>query len=171
MGIQISRGHDVARAEGISLGNGRNSSKLPGHISGAFIFSQLSIAPNCVESAVIKQDDDPTKQSPIMDVEISEANGLATADTKSNFVGDFTIPLLRGVGQNESVTLRFLHPDYVPLDLTELVSNKLIIVHLVPIRKEQKKQKFSPIILRLPSRTSESDIPRNPRPRTISAQG
>ena len=89
-----------------------------------------------LRGAVIKQDDDPTKRSPIMDVEISEANGLATSSTKSNFMGYFTIPLLRGVGQNESVTLRFIHQDYVPLDLTQLVSDKLTIVHLVPIHKD-----------------------------------
>ena len=93
-----------------------------------------------LRGAVIKQDDDPIKQSPIMDVNVSEANGLAATDTKSNFVGYFTIPLLRGVGQNESVTLRFLHPDYVPLDLTELATDKLIIVHLVPIHKEAQEK-------------------------------
>jgi hypothetical protein len=111
---------------------------------GLSFFRNYQLRPIVLRGAVIKQDDDPTKQSPIMDVDISEANGLATADTKSNFVGDFTIPLLRGVGQNESVTLRFLHPDYVPLDLTQLVSNKLIIVHLVPIRKETEEAKVQP---------------------------
>lgn len=99
-------------------------------------FRNYQRRPLMLRGAVIKQDDDPNKQSPIMDVEISEANGLATTTTKSNFLGSFAIPLIRGVGQNDSVTLRFLHPDYVPLDLTELVGDKLTIVHLIPIRKE-----------------------------------
>src|ERR1700730_10179288 len=60
--------------------------------------------------AVIKQDEDPNKQSPIMDVDVSEANGLAASDAKSNFTGYFAIPLESGVGRNRSVTLRFLHP-------------------------------------------------------------
>jgi hypothetical protein len=97
-------------------------------------FRNYQARPIMLRGAVIKQDNDPIKQSPIMDVEISEANGLATTSTKSNFMGYFTLPLLREVGLNESVTLRFLHPDYVPVDLTELVSDKLTIVHLVPIR-------------------------------------
>ena len=103
---------------------------------GVSYFRNYQSRPLMLRGAVIKQDDDPTKRSPIMDVEISEANGLATSSTKSNFMGYFTIPLLRGVGQNESVTLRFIHQDYVPLDLTQLVSDKLTIVHLVPIHKD-----------------------------------
>jgi hypothetical protein len=97
-----------------------------------------------LRGAVIKQDDDPIKQSPIMDVEISEANGLATTSTKSNFTGAFALPLIRGVGLNDSVTLRFLHSDYVPLELTELASDKLTIVHLVPIRKESEETTVQP---------------------------
>src|SRR5580704_18885180 len=90
-------------------------------------FRNYQKRPTMLRGAVIKQDDDPIKQSPIMDVEVSEANGLATSSTKSNFVGFFSIPLIRGVGRKESVTLRFLHPDYVPLELTELVSDKITI--------------------------------------------
>ncbi len=111
---------------------------------GVVLFRNYERRPIILRGAVIKQDDDPIKQSPIMDVEISEAHGLATSSTKSNFMGYFTIPLLRGVGQNDSVTLRFLHPDYVPMDLTELASDKLTIVHLVPIREETEEKTIQP---------------------------
>ena len=104
------------------------------------MFRNYQSRPIQLRGAIIKQDDDPIKQSPIMDVEISEANGLATTSTKSNFTGFFTLPLIRGVSQNQSVTLRFLHPDYVPLELTELVSDKLIVVHLVPIRRDTEEE-------------------------------
>jgi hypothetical protein len=108
------------------------------------LFRSYESRPILLRGAVIKQDDDPVRQSPIMDVDISEANGLATSGTKSDFVGYFTIPLLRGVGQNQSVTLRFLHPDYVPVDLTELVTDKLTIVHLVPIHREAQVSSAQP---------------------------
>ena len=81
-----------------------------GHISGIAMFRNYQRRPILLRGAVIKQDDDPMKQSPIMDVEISEANGLATSSTKSNFTGYFGSPLSRGVGLNQSVTLRFLPP-------------------------------------------------------------
>ena len=111
---------------------------------GLSFFRNYESRPIVLRGAVIKRDDDPIKQSPIMDVDISEANGLATTSTKSNFMGYFTLPLLRGVGPNESVTLRFLHPDYVPVDLTELVTDKLTIVHLVPIRKDTETSTVQP---------------------------
>ncbi len=92
--------------------------------------------PISLRGAVVKQDGDPMKESPITDVEISVAGGLATSNAKSNFTGFFTIPLRRGVGRNQSVTLMFRHPDYQPLDLTELVGDRLSIVHLAPIHKD-----------------------------------
>ncbi len=99
--------------------------------------------PIVLKGAVIKEDVDPIKQAPIMGVEVSEANGLATGGTKSTFTGYFAIQLLRGVSQNQSVTLRFIHPDYVPMDLTELVTDKLTIVHLIPIHREVEEQNVS----------------------------
>ena len=107
-------------------------------------FRNYQRRPTMLRGAVIKQDDDPIKQSPIMDVEISEAHGLATTSTKSNFTGAFALPLIRGVGLNDSVTLRFLHSDYVPLELTELASDKLTIVHLVPIHKDIEETTVQP---------------------------
>jgi hypothetical protein len=117
---------------------------LIGIFLGISFFRNYKTRPIQLRGAVIKQDNDPIKQSPIMDVEITEANGLASSSTKSNFTGYFTLPLLREVDQNDSVTLRFIHPDYVPLDLTELVSNKLTIVHLVPIHKETEEAAVQP---------------------------
>src|ERR1700692_2798631 len=98
--------------------------------------SHYNHKPLSLKGAVVKQDSDPMKESPITDVQISEAAGLATSDAKSNFTGYFTIPLRRGVGANQSITLRFRHPDYKPLDVTERVGDKLSVVRLVPIHKE-----------------------------------
>jgi hypothetical protein len=101
--------------------------------------------PLSLRGAVVKQDVDPMKESPITDVEISEVTGLATSDAKSNFTGYFTIPLRHGVGPNQSVTLRFRHPDYQSLDLTERVGDKLLIVHLVPLHKDVDVQTDRPV--------------------------
>jgi hypothetical protein len=113
-------------------------------ILGLPIFRRYQNRPVVLRGAIIKQDDDPIKQSPIMDVEVSEADGLATTSTKSNFTGYFALPLVRGIGSNDSITLRFLHPDYVPVDLTAPVGNKLIVVHLVPIHKD-KDESTAPV--------------------------
>src|SRR5579862_4831095 len=72
------------------------------------LFRRYQNRPVVLRGAIIKQDDDPIKQSPIMDVEISEADGLATTSTKSSFTGYFALPLVRGMGLNDSITLRFI---------------------------------------------------------------
>ena len=97
-----------------------------------------------VSGAVIKQNDDPMKESPITDVEISVADGLATRPTRSNFNGFFSIRLLDGIRRNRSVTLRFRHPDYQPLDRTQLAGDGLCIVHLVPIHNDAEVQSDRP---------------------------
>ena len=99
-----------------------------------------------IRGAAIKQSDDPTQESPITDVEVSVADGLATESSKSNFAGFFSIRLLPGVGRNQPVTLRFRHPDYQPLDLTEPVGDRLYIVHLVPTHKDAGVQPGHPVI-------------------------
>ena len=115
---------------------------IAGLIGGLGILSSISVSryyqtrPMYLRGAVIKQDDDTMKQSPITDVEVSAADNVAVGSTKSGFSGFFSIRLLRGVGRNQSVTLSFRHPDYQPLDLTELVGDGLSVVHLVPIHKD-----------------------------------
>jgi len=89
--------------------------------------SHYNKKPISLKGAVVKQDDDPMKESPITDVEISDASGLAVSGGKSNFTGFFAIPLRRGVGTNQSITLKFRHPDYQPLDLTQPVDDKLSV--------------------------------------------
>jgi len=108
--------------------------------------SHYNKKPILLKGAVVKQDSDPMKESPITDVQITEATGLATSEGKSNFTGYFTIPLRSGVGFNQAVTLKFRHPDYQPLDLTEQVDDKLSVVHLVPIHKEADRPANRPVI-------------------------
>jgi len=102
--------------------------------------------PIVLRGAVIKQDADPMKESPITDVEITVADDLATSSVKSNFTGFFAIPLRRGVGSGQSLTLRIRHPDYQPLDLTEPAGDKLLVVHLIPLHEEADIQPHGPQI-------------------------
>jgi hypothetical protein len=84
--------------------------------------------------AVITQDEDPNKQLPIADVEITAAEGtLAVGSAKSDSSGLFGIRLQAGVNRGEQVTLRFRHREYQPLDLNEIVGDKLYVAPMVPI--------------------------------------
>jgi hypothetical protein len=94
--------------------------------------------PVSLRGAVIKQDTDPRKQSPItdVDVEVRTADGVTAAAAKSDFSGYFKLTLPRRIKRGRAITLRFRHPDYEPLDLTETVSDKLYVAHMSPIQQE-----------------------------------
>jgi hypothetical protein len=92
--------------------------------------------PIYLKGAVIQQDTDPRKQSPITNVEVSAADGLSTATVKSDFSGYFRLGLRRGIKRGQSVTLEFRHPDFQPIDLREVVSDRLYIVHMVPLHAD-----------------------------------
>lgn len=82
---------------------------------------------------VITQDEDPNKQLPIADVEISATEGiLAAGSAKSDSEGLFGISLKAGV-PGQHVTLRFRHREYKPLDLDEIVGDKLYVARMVPV--------------------------------------
>jgi hypothetical protein len=95
--------------------------------------------PIILRGAVIKQDDDPMKESPITDVAITDLDGQALEPSKSTFTGFFSIRLRHRVGPERPVTLEFRHPDYKPLVITEPVSDKLLVVQLAPIHPEVQR--------------------------------
>ena len=96
--------------------------------------------PIILRGAVVKQDADPMKETPITDVVITELDGQALDPAKSTFTGFFSIRLRHRVGAERPVTLEFQHPDYKPLVVTEPVSDKLLVVQLVPIHPEVPAQ-------------------------------
>jgi hypothetical protein len=93
------------------------------------------LKPLTITGAIIAQDADPRKQLPVGGVEITAANNLAEAPAKSDSSGFFSLPLRKGVGRDQEVTLMLRHPNYHPLDVAEFVRNQLYIVHLVPLSK------------------------------------
>jgi hypothetical protein len=92
--------------------------------------------PVSLYGGVIKQDADPHKQSPItdVDVEVLVGNGAVMAKAKSDFSGYFKLTLPRTIKRGRAITLAFRHPDYVPLDMKEVVGNRLYIAHLQPLQ-------------------------------------
>jgi hypothetical protein len=107
---------------------------LVGLAATALILWRLHKAqPLTLTGAVIRQDADPNKELPISDVEVSAAQGLAPAASKSDSSGFFHLILRLGLRRGEPIMLQFRHPDYQPLDLKEFIGDKLYIAHMVPI--------------------------------------
>ncbi len=102
--------------------------------------------PISLRGAVIKQDADVRRQSPITDAEVRVADGLTVAPAKSDFSGSFKLTLPWRVLPGRPITLQFRHPDYEPLDLKDTVSDKLYVVHMVPIHPAAENQLNRPEI-------------------------
>jgi len=90
-----------------------------------------------LRGAVMRQDTDPDKQAPIADVQIAATSGSAVGDAKSDSSGFFSVTLTESFRRRKSVTLRFRHPGYRPLDLTDSIG-KLYVVHLEPLSPESR---------------------------------
>jgi hypothetical protein len=86
--------------------------------------------------AVLKQDTDPKKQSPIADVEIAIPDFSPPITAKSDFSGAFRLRLPLGVRRGRILEIQFRHPGYEPLDLREMVSDDLVVVHMTPLETQ-----------------------------------
>lgn len=98
--------------------------------------SRHSIA---LKGAVVRQDADPDKQAPIADVQVTAISGSAMGTAKSDSAGFFNITLTESFRRRKSVTLRFRHPNYCPLDLTEPI-DELYVAHMRPIAPEKQPE-------------------------------
>jgi len=107
-------------------------------VAGALTVSILALVrwerqkPIFLRGAVLLQDSDPRKQQPIAGVAISAGN-LAISDAKSDSSGFFILKLRKPIRKGHAIVLSFRDPQYRPLDLNDFVSNKLYVVHLVPL--------------------------------------
>ena len=83
-----------------------------------------------IAGAVLTADADPRKQLPVPNVEITAEAGGVTAWTRSDSSGFFRAKWRSGIWRGEQVTLRFRHPDYQPLEITQPLSDELYIARL-----------------------------------------
>jgi hypothetical protein len=94
-----------------------------------------------LSGAIIKQDIDPRKQSPIANVEVSSLEGIVVHDVTSDFSGSFRLTLRPGVKFGQPIQLSFRHPDFQPLDLNEPLSDRLYVVRMTPLHNEVEAQR------------------------------
>jgi hypothetical protein len=88
--------------------------------------------PVSLMGAVVSQNGDTKKELPIAGVQIIAVSGTLAGDCKSDSSGFFSLTLSPEVVPGQSVTLRFRHPEYLPLDLNEPADDKLYVARMVP---------------------------------------
>src|SRR6516165_1591525 len=83
--------------------------------------------PITLKGAVIKEDSDTQKQSPIANVEVVSVDGLATQNAESDFSGGFNLTIRPGVKMGQRIRLAFRQPAYPPLDLNRPLTSELSV--------------------------------------------
>ena len=96
--------------------------------------------PLSLRGAVLVQDSDPRKQTPIANVEISADNDLAPHPVSSDSSGLFVLPLWKRIRRGHPIVLHLRHAQYRPLDLDDFVHDGLYVVHLVPLTNQATPQ-------------------------------
>jgi len=90
----------------------------------------VTARPASIAGAIVTASDDPARQLPVGDVEISVWDDPQVGPVRSDASGFFHVPISWRMRRSALVTLHFRHPDYQPFDLPGLVGDKLWIVHL-----------------------------------------
>lgn len=88
--------------------------------------------PLVLRGAVTVKSTDTRKEVPIADVEVSVAIDIPVSATKTDASGFFSITLPWRIRRGHSITLKFHHPDYLPLDQRDFVGDQLYVTHLTP---------------------------------------
>ena len=89
--------------------------------------------PIWLKGAIIVKHADPRERLPIADVDVTVESDGVVAAAKSDSSGFFMIQLPAFVRSGRAVTLQFRHSEYQPLDVHELVANKLYIAEMEPL--------------------------------------
>ena len=90
-----------------------------------------------LNGAVITQDQDPRKQLPIAGVEVTASDGESLAKATSDSSGLFSIKLRNRILRSRAVIFQFRHPEFQPLDLKVLVSNRIYLAAMTPLPRKQ----------------------------------
>jgi hypothetical protein len=88
-----------------------------------------------LSGAVLRQDNNPGKQLPIANAEVTVSDGATAGSTISDSNGLFQLKLRERVHKGEQVILHLRHAEYLPLDLPEIAADRLFIVRMTPVVK------------------------------------
>jgi hypothetical protein len=86
--------------------------------------------------AVVRKDTDPNKELPIADVQITASNGVTTWTKESDSTGYFRIRVKARLIREQPFILQFRHADYQPLEMKNVVGDRLYVAQMVSAPKE-----------------------------------
>jgi hypothetical protein len=113
-------------------------------VAAALLSYRYAYRPIALKGAIIQDDSDTRKESPITDVEVSAINDQAPASVKSDFSGFFRIPLRAGVKKGQKVVLKFWHADYEPLEVPVKAGEELSVIRMTPLEPDTDDESTRP---------------------------
>ncbi len=118
-----------------------------GIIAGVVMTFQPRPVPNvALIGAVLTQDSDPKKQMPVAGADITATVDLASSETRSDPSGYFHVQLPVPESPSQTVTLKFRHAGYHPLQITEPVTDQPYIARMTPVPAETRVEPGTPVI-------------------------
>jgi hypothetical protein len=97
-----------------------------------------------ITGAVLVQNSDARKQTPIPNAQISASSTTATGATESDSSGFFTIRLTPAVRRGQSVGLSFRRAGYQPLDLTQPATGQIVLAYMTPVPASESPHAAAP---------------------------
>ena len=86
-----------------------------------------------IKGAVVVGRDNVDREVPIAGVQVSIAGGLAEKDVRTSPTGYFVLSLARRAELRKPITLQFRDSQYLPLDVTSFLSDRLVVARMVPV--------------------------------------
>lgn len=101
-------------------------------------------SPITIRGAVVATDPDPAKELPLGDVEVTLIEEQPASIVRSDASGYFQMALSWRIQRSSGVTLRFRHPRYQTLDLRDVAGDRLYVVHLIPLARQNPAVEHGP---------------------------
>ena len=105
------------------------------------------VVPVTVTGVVLRQENDPRKQTPIADAEVTVTGGNSTAIGKSDPSGLFHLVLRPGLTAEQTVVLRIRHKDYKPVEILDSSRNQLFVARLESLVTPTAPQPKMPLVV------------------------
>jgi len=91
------------------------------------------LKPILLTGAVVREDTDTQKQTPLPNTAITVTGGAFSAHAVSDPSGLFTVPVQPGLTLGRTLTLKFEHAGYKPVEMEERSGEHLYVVRMEPL--------------------------------------
>jgi hypothetical protein len=94
------------------------------------------LKPILLTGAVVREDTDPEKRTPLPNVSVLATGGAFEVNTSSDASGLFKLTVRPGLVPGRSILLKFEHAEYKPVEIADAAGDQLYVVKMEPLVRE-----------------------------------